>query len=75
VGVAETEPQARIEKDVGRSGVTYRIKGTQVAVQNAIDWLMEKYHPMGYGTRVESMEGNAIDGVVEARVWRSITCD
>jgi hypothetical protein len=75
VGVAESEPQARIEKDVGRTGVTYRIKGEPAAVEKAIDFLLGKYHPMGYGTKVEERKANAVDGTVEAVVTRSISCD
>jgi hypothetical protein len=43
-------------------------------VNNAVEHIIARYNPTGYGTRVEK-KGMTKEGQYFAQVWRSNTCD
>lgn len=66
------KPQVDITR--GASFVQYKITGTQDAVLRSITCIFAEYEPLGYGTKVTSIEKDA-DGNYTAQVWRALSCD
>jgi hypothetical protein len=56
--------------------IVYDIRaGTRDEVYNYLENLEHRYHPAGYGTRLEWIEVNTVTGLYHARITRSQSCD
>ena len=56
--------------------IVYDIRAdTRDEVYNYPENLEHRYHPAGYGTRLEWIEVNTVTGLYHARITRSQSCD
>lgn len=56
--------------------IVYEVKATlRKEVEDYLENLEHRYHPAGYGTRLEWIEVNTVTGLYHARITRSQSCD